>query len=505
MNNPSRGLRVLLVAAEAAPFVENSPVAETVSGLARALKAIGVDARIAIPRHAHITHEQYALQPVLPSFAVPMDSHHEPASVWSALLQDTVPIYLVDNPGYFSVDDAYLQTIQAERYVFFSRAVLEMLRQSALEWRPDVVHCHDWHTGIIPNWLKTLYDDDPIYADLASVFTIHSLTDQGISGYRVLELAGLASYGYLEHPDIGELSELVDPLARGIHHADAVTTTSQRYAYEVLTPEFGQRLDPLLRDRKQSLFGVLSGIDTQVYDPSQDAEIASQYDATSLERRLPNKAALQRSLGLEARRGAPLIGMVSRLCSDKGLDLVTGAMEVALKNLDVEFVLMGTGDRKHEELLSDYAQRHPGRVALHIGFDRGLERRIYAGCDMLLMPSLCEPSATTALRAIRYSCVPIVRATGGLADALSNYDPARRDEDSKPAGFVFESFDTLALYTAIVRATEVYRHPQLWRSLQLRCALADFSWAGVVSKYLEVYSFAQQQRRGYRSELAATA
>lgn len=486
----TRSLGVLILAAEAVPFAKTGEVAEVMSGLAKALHRLGHDVRLAIPRYCHIDLERFGLKPFIGSLPVPMNGRHEPASVYCTTLGDHVPVYMIDNPRYFGRNACRVYMDDAERFIFYSRAALEMLKHPALNWHPDIVHCHDWQTAIVPNWLATVYRDDPFFVKVATVFTVHRLAHQGIFGYRVLEVAGLNEYGFIHHAELADLSDLVDLLARGLYYAHAITTVSERYAREVQTPEFGERLDPLFRERSERFFGILNGIDTEAYDPAHDTFIASRYDASSLGARTPNKAALQHLVGLQEEPAAPLVGMVSRLSDIKGFDLLIPVFESLMSNLDAQFVIVGVGEQRYHDQLSALRQRFPGRVALQFTYGEALERQLYAGSDLFLMPSYCEPCGLGQMIAMRYGSVPVVHATGGLADTVQDYDPLTRTGN----GFVFQAYDPMALFAALVRAAEIYKHRDLWESLQRRCMASDFSWDKSAAAYVDVYRRALHAR-----------
>src|SRR5262249_19369702 len=257
---------------------------------------------------------------VAPAFPVPMDHASESVSILRSDAVPGVPVYFVNDERYFNRENIYGYPDDGERFILFCRAALEMLRP--LNWTPDVIHCNDWHTGIIPNWLKTIYRDAPAFADTASVFTVHNLQYQGLFGWRILEVAGIDEYGFLHHPQIGDLAEVVDLMARGLHFADVISTVSERYAREILTPEFGEKLDPLLRDRQDRLYGILNGVDYDEINPATDRYVAQTFDVDHLERRATNKLALQREAGLAENAAIPLIGMVSRMVDQKGFDIL---------------------------------------------------------------------------------------------------------------------------------------------------------------------------------------
>jgi starch synthase len=305
-----------------------------------------------------------------------------------------------------------------------------------------------------------------------------------VFGYRVLEIAGLADLGYIAHPDVApDLNEVVDMMARGLLFADIINTVSETYAREILTPEFGHRLDPIVRDRRDRLFGILNGIDTELYDPAADPHIAVRFDVNSIEKRAADKAALQEAAGLPVRSDVPVISLVARLTDQKGLDLVGAIAEALTREVGCQLVVMGTGESRYHDLLESLSTNHPNQIKAFLTFERPLEQRIYAGSDIFLMPSRFEPCGTNQMVAMRYGCVPVVHAVGGLADTVSDYQP----ETGQGNGFSFDHYDAMALYAALVRAVETYRHAEIWRLLVRRCMLVDFSWRHSAEKYVDLY------------------
>jgi len=475
-----RPLKVLLLSAEVVPFAKTGGLADVAGSLPKALHALGHDIRVAMPRYGRIDPDKFGLKEVLAAFPVPMDKQMEEASIMEGALAPGIPVYFIENGKYYDRDGIYMYPDDAERFIFFCRASLEMLKR--MDWRPDVIHCNDWHTAIIPNWLKTVYKEDAFFANTASLYTIHNLAYQGIFGYRVLEVAGIAEYGFMYHAEMADLSEVVDFMARGIFFADAINTVSEKYAQEILTPEFGEKLDPLLRDRRDRLFGILNGIDTDVMNPATDKHIVQQFDVESLDKRVANKLELQREANLHEDAAAPLIGIISRLADQKGFDIL-GDVTDHLLDLGLQFVLLGTGDPHYHEMFSRIAQAYPGRAAVFLTFNAELAQKIYAGTDMFLMPSRFEPCGLGQMIAMRYGSVPIVRATGGLADTVKDFDP-RTGEGN---GFSFAHYDRWALFATIVRALENFKYRDTWRKLQVRGMGADFSWSASALKYVDLY------------------
>ncbi len=479
--DPNKPLKILILSAEVVPFAKTGGLADVVGSLPKAIKELGHDVRVAMPRYGRIDREKFQLKEVLAPFPVPMDGSVMEAGILQGTIGHDVPVYMVDNAQLYDRDGIYMYPDDAERFIFFCRAALEMLKR--LDWQPNILHCNDWHTAIIPNWMKTIYADDPFFAHTATVYTIHNLAYQGIFGHRVLEIAGIDEYGFLAHPDTVDLNEVVDFMARGIYFADVINTVSERYAQEILTPEYGEGLDPILRDRRDRLFGIINGIDVEAMNPATDQYIAVNYDASRLDKRVENKLALQREAGLQERRDVPLMGAISRLTDQKGFDLISEIINPLMHNLDVQFVVLGTGDQRYHDLFRDLAHRYPDRMGVFLTFNAPLAQRIYAGSDMFLMPSRWEPCGLGQLVAMRYGSVPVVRSTGGLADTVKDFNPTTGEGN----GFAFEAYESMALYTALVRAVENYRHREVWRKLMLRGMTADYSWTASARKYIDLY------------------
>jgi starch synthase len=479
-------LKILFLAAEVVPFAKTGGLADVAGSLPKAIRALGHDIRVAMPRYGRIRPDRFNLTRAIDSFPVPMDSRTEPTGLMQTTLGGSdVPVYMVENARYFDRDGIYMYPDDAERFILFCRGALEGIKR--LGWRPDIIHCHDWHTALIPNWLKTIYANDPFFADGASVYTIHNLAYQGIFGYRVLEIAGIDEYGFIAHPETVDLNEVVDFMARGILFADVIGTVSETYAREILTPEFGEKLDPLLRSRRDRLFGILNGIDVDEFNPVTDRYLEANYTLESLDRRGQNKLALQREAGLHEDPDTSVIGIIARLTDQKGLDLITSIVEPLLRHLGAQFVLLGTGEQRYHDFFIDLSNRYPGQVGVFLTFNASLASRIYAGTDIFLMPSRFEPCGQGQMIAMRYGGVPVVRSVGGLADTVSDYDPT----SGKGTGFVFGPYDSMALYTALVRAVETFRHRDIWRELQMRCMQRDFSWESSARKYVELYARAR--------------
>ena len=472
-------LKILILASEAVPFAKVGGLADVVGALPKALKELGHDIRLVMPRYGQIKPERFELTTVLDSVTVNIASFQEQVCVRQGTIGEGIPVYMIDAPRYFDRENIYGYTDDGERFILFCRAALETMR--TLDWSPDIIHCNDWQTGIVPNWMHTVYRDNPFFADTATVYTIHNLAYQGIFGYRILEVAGVAAGGFL-YPQIVELANVVDIMARGILFADAITTVSERYAQEILTPTFGEKLDQLLRSRRERLFGILNGIDYQEMNPAHDRYIHTRFDQETLDKRAENKRELQERAHLPVKPNVPLIAMISRLTDQKGFDLLAQIIQPLLAQ-GIQLVVLGIGDQHYHEMFQNLAARYPEQVAIFLTFNTELAQAIYAGSDMFLMPSRFEPCGLGQLIAMRYGSVPIVRRVGGLADTVQEYDPITGEGN----GFSFTNYDPWELFAAIVRALELYRFKDIWRTLQLRGMAADHSWQASAIRYVEVY------------------
>ncbi len=480
-------LRVLVVASEGVPYIKTGGLADVIGALPKALRRLGHDVRVVLPLYKNIDPQRWDLRSTICDLAVPLTETPERVSVLETPAGQDVPFYFIECERYFDREKLYGYHDDGERFILFCRAALELVR--SLDWAPDVIHCHDWHTAIIPNWTKTIFRDDPFFAHSATVYTIHNLAFQGIFGYRILEIAGVAQDGFL-YGEIPELANVVDLMGRGIHFADAISTVSPRYAREILTPVFGERLDPLLRERKDRLYGILNGIDTQEYNPATDTHIAANYDAFSLERRAANKRALQELSKLPVSERTPLLGFISRLTDQKGCDLLD-YVSIPMIEQGVQIVVSGTGDQHYHSMFQRLAARYPQQVAVHLTFSQEMSLRIYAGSDMLLMPSRFEPCGITQMLAMRYGSIPVVHRTGGLADTVQELDPAANTGN----GFSFAPYAPFHFFAAVVRALEVYRFPEVWQALMQRAMLSDYSWDASAEQYVALYRRAQELQR----------
>jgi starch synthase len=469
-------IKVLVATAELAPFAKLGGVADVAPALSKELHRLGHDVRIVLPRYRQVDIARYQLRPVVTDLQVPLGTDRLPATIFEGRLGELV-VYFIDCPPLYDRDGMFGFGDDDARSVYFCRAALEML--PALEFFPDVIHVHDWWGALIPNLLDRVYDADR-YADIATALTIHNLSAQGVFGFGAIMLAGLQEWGLIRL-GIPGLDNVVNVLGRGIHFADVVNTVSERYAKEIQTPEYGEGLDELLRRNTHKLHGILNGIDYEIFDPQRDPNIPHHYSADAPQAKALDRAALRSELGLED-VNRPLCAIVSRFYDVKGFDLIEQAMP-QLVQLGLQIVVMGTGDRRYEDMFRRWASEVPKQVAVIVGFDSALAQRIYAGADMLWMPSRFEPGGLAQLIALRYGTIPVVRTTGGLADTIRDYDPVAHTGN----GFRFGPYDAWQFFAAVVRAAENFRHPQEWSWLVQHAMHEDVSWSRSALKYVQLY------------------
>ena len=472
-----RPLKILYVAAEAAPFAKVGGLADVAGALPRAILALGHDIRLMIPRYGTIRGTDYGLEPIGGTFTVPAGPRKEYVDLVGATTHDGLQVYLVWNESYFMHRDrVYGFEDDAQRFALFGRAALTALK--IMDWQPDVIHANDWHTGIIPAWLNTDGRRDPFYRSIATLFTIHNLAYQGVTKRLILAFAQME---YLKHLGV-EKPGAVNWTAQAASHADLISTVSPRYAQEIVTPALGMGLDSLLREKRDRLVGVLNGIDYDRWDPETDPRISHRFTAENLDRRATNKAILQQQARLPVRPDVPLISIVSRLDQVKGLDLIEPVLRWLLSQ-DAQCVVLGTGQPEYESVIAGLQNSFPNKMRAFLKTDDTLAGRIYAGADALLKPSAVEPCGSGQMAAMRYGCVPVVRSTGGLADSVVDIDAM----PGHGTGFVFDDYTPDACQAALVRVLRAYPDRKAWRAVQQRGMLADFSWKASARKYVDLY------------------
>ena len=473
----SESLKILFLSAEVAPFAKTGGLGDVGGSLPKALHKLGHDVRVVMPAYQNIEAGYPGVEAMPGYLNVPTGAGVFPAGVFQGHLPDSqVPVYFMAERNLFNRPQLYGYYDDPYRFTFYSRAALELTL--ALGWKPDVVHAHDWHTAPALTWLATAGQADPRFRGIATIFTIHNLAHQGRTNWHILDYLGIQTFSLTEEA-FGE----VNFMAQGIYHATLLNTVSPTYAREIMTPEGGAGLDALLRHRHYDLHGILNGLDYELWNPATDPHLASHYDAVTIENRIHNKRALQARAALPQRDDVPLLAMISRLDWQKGLDITGHVIHLLMNGYagDAQFIVLGTGEAHYEAMFAQLASYHRDKMTAYLAYDPDLAPLIYGGSDMFLMPSLFEPCGLGQLIAMRYGNVPVVRATGGLADTVQD----------GITGFTFFDYTSDAFWQALQRAIYIFNQDKdSWRIIQRHGMAADFSWERSAQGYQQLYEWA---------------
>ena len=468
-------MKVLYAASEALPFMASGGLGDVAGSLPQALRKRLIGCRVVMPLYDTIRQELKDTMKFITHICVPVAWRRQYCGIFEAKYNGVI-YYLLDNQYYFKRDTIYGQYDDAERFAFFSRAVLEIIPY--IDFKPDIIHCNDWQTALTPVYYSAMYANSPGYENIKTIFTIHNIQYQGIYGREVLEdVIGIPQ----EHASLLEYDGTVNLMKGAIETANAVTTVSPSYAKEILDPWYSHGLDTILKERSFKLRGILNGIDVINYDPETDKDVFKNYSADNVRGKYVNKRELQKLLGLPEKSNTPVMGMVTRLVSHKGLDLCKEVLDELLATTDIQLVVLGSGDYQYEEFFRGLAERYPDKVGLCLGFIPDLARKIYAGSDMFLMPSKSEPCGLSQMVALRYGSIPIVRETGGLRDSVTD------SGDNMGNGFVFSSYNAHDMLHAIKRAVEGYQDQKGWAILVKRAMESDNSWGKSANEYIKMY------------------
>ncbi|PIX11676.1 hypothetical protein COZ73_02010 [Candidatus Falkowbacteria bacterium CG_4_8_14_3_um_filter_36_11] len=473
-------LKVLMASAEIAPFVKVGGLADVAGSLPPALKKLGCDVRLAMPFYGSIAKRKYKLKKIKSNIEIYTGRKYVRINLWQTNIPGSrVIVYLIEQKKYFGKDGVYYGN-NVERFLFFSLAALYAL--PAAGFKPDIIHCHDYHTALIPDMLKAFKIN--YYRNTKTIYTIHNLNYQGVSLPEVL------STGSLTKDSLKTLSRDardgdINFMVQGILNADMVNTVSRTYAKEIMASVNGDGLENIIKKRKKDLYGIINGIDVNFFNPAKDALIKYNYSYNNISGKIKNKIYLQKKLGLPANKDVALIGFVSRLVSQKGIELITERFA----KLNCQFVFLGTGKKQYEDYIKKMAKKYPDKVSAQLMFNVKLAQEIYAGSDIFLMPSRFEPCGLGQMIAMRYGSVPVVRATGGLVDTVDNlYKIVYNIKLNKATGFIFKNFKSQELYKTLKYALAVYyNQPETWQKIQTNGMQKDFSWNKSAREYMSLY------------------
>ena len=468
-------MKVLYAASEALPFAASGGLADVAGSLPQALRKRLIGCRVVMPLYDTIKQELRDTMKFVTNISVPVAWRRQYCGIFEAKYGG-VTYYLLDNEYYFKRGSLYGHYDDAERFAFFSRAILEIIPH--IDFKPDIIHCNDWQTALTPLYYSTIYATQPGYENIKTVFTIHNIQYQGVYGKELIDNVVGLDYS---QKNLIEYDDTVNFSKAAIECANAVSTVSPSYAKEILDPWYSHGLDTILKERSFKLRGILNGIDVENYNPETDKDIFKNYSAEKMTGKSTNKRELQKFFGLPEKKDTPVMGMVSRLVSHKGLDLCKAVLDELLATTDIQLVILGSGDTEYEDFFRGLAARFPEQVGLCLGFIPDLARKIYAGSDLFLMPSKSEPCGLSQMVALRYGSIPIVRETGGLRDSVKD------SGDNEGNGFTFANYNAHEMLHAIRRACEGYSDKKGWKILVKRAMESDNSWGKSANEYIKMY------------------
>jgi starch synthase len=472
-------VKVLFTVSECVPFIKSGGLADVAGSLPKELLKLGTDVRVILPKYGNIAVNYRNQMKKIKEFTVRLGWRNQYCGI-EELKLNGITFYFVDNEYYFNRDRLYGYYDDGERFAYFSKVVLESLTH--LDFIPDVIHCHDWHTAMIPFMLRVHYHQNERYGFIRTVFTIHNLKFQGIFPKEVMtDLLGINERYF--HPDQLEFYGNMNFMKGGIVAADKITTVSPTYRSEIQTPFFGEKLEGLLKLRDEDLIGIINGIDEDFYHPKKDSFLKYPFGPNDFTGKLLNKQEIQRQFNFPIKSETPLLAMITRLTAQKGLDLVKCVLDEILQE-DIQVVVLGTGDWDFEQYFLSMSGKNPDKLKVHIGFNEELAHQLYAGADMFLMPSMFEPCGLGQLIAMKYGAIPIVRETGGLNDTVQAYN----EHSGEGNGFTFHDFNAHDMLYTIRRAIYFYHQKSEWANIVHSAMSEDYSWAQSAFKYNQLYA-----------------
>lgn len=488
MKNP---LKILFATPEAVPFAKTGGLADVSGALPKFLKRFGCEIILMIPYYRMVKNSGHPIEYMAKEIEVPFKDEVLYSEIYHSKLNDGISVYFIGKDEFY--DREYLYSTpkgdyfdNAERFIFFSKAVLILAKY--LKFQPDIIHHHEWQTGLVSAYLKSIYKDDPFFSKTASVFTIHNIAYQGLFKKEKFLITGLPMEMY--NPDGIEFWERINFMKAGIVYADIINTVSKKYSEEIQTPEYGYGLDGILRKRKEDLYGIINGVDYKEWNPANDPYIKKNYDLNNLSGKKECKRDLLRELNLpQSLENLPLLGMISRLTDQKGFDLLHEIMDELL-SLDIGLVLLGSGEQKYHDLFTQVAEKFPEKFRIRIAYDNRLAHMIEAGADIFLMPSKYEPCGLNQIYSLKYGTIPVVRATGGLDDTITHYNPITK----KGNGFKFKNYNSKEFLNQIKEAINYFYQPEHWNELIKNAMTSDFSWETSAKAYLELYYKALEKK-----------
>lgn len=482
-------MKIVIAASEAVPFAKTGGLADVAGTLPRELSALGHDVRLIIPRYKIVEQKNFRSERLDGKISVPMADGAVECGV-SIHTDNEIKTLFIENDGFYNRDELYGNKDgdfpdNAARFTFFSKGALLALKLTG--FKPDIIHVHDWQTALIPLYLKSIFKNDPLFSETSSVLTVHNIGYQGLFWHLDMPLVGVG-WKYFT-PEGIEFYGKINFLKAGMVYADVINTVSEKYAQEIQTPEYGFGLDGVLRARRKNLYGILNGIDTDEWNPKTDTFIVKNYGPDDLSGKIENKRALLSNFYLPEKLNVPLIGIVSRLADQKGFDILAEAAG-EIMSMDLMMVILGTGERRYHNLLTRLGKEYPTKLGIKLTFEPQIAHLIEAGSDMFLMPSRYEPCGLNQMMSMRYGTIPVVRATGGLDDTVTNYS----EKEGTGTGIKFGPYTPRALSSAVKKAVSLYKKREHWQKMMKNAMARDFSWKASAKKYEKLYTEALKKK-----------